>query len=225
MNDARTSEDGAAPAGGARRAGDGPQRRGANDTVALDGAPSLVLARVVGVPERAVLLEVGGETRAARQAASCLLSPEPGDIVVCSETRLGIHVLHVLERDAAQSATLSAPGVRRLVLDQPAIDIRTVELDATATRVRARVEQLHLISRLVSAVTGRLEIVADRLRRIAGHEVTSTGDSVRTVRGTDTLRAGHILHDASQVMSLRSHVAIVEARGDVRVNGERITMG
>ena len=86
-------------------------------------------------------------------------------------------------------------------------------------------EQLHLFSRLVSAVAGRLEMVADRLRRVAGHEVTSAGDSVRTVRGTDTLRAGHILHDASEVMSLRSHVAIVEARGDVRVNGERITMG
>ena len=48
---------------------------------------------------------------------------------------------------------------------------------------------------------------------------------MRTVRNTDTLRAGHILHDASEVMSLRSDVAVIEARGDVRVNGERITMG
>ena len=168
---------------------------------------------------------MAGESRAARQATSCLLSPETGDIVLCSASRLGLHVLHVLERDSPESATLSAPGVRRLVLDQPAIDIRTEELDATATRARVRVEQVHLFSRMVSAVTGRLELVADRLRRIARHETTSTGDSVRTVRNTDTVRAGHILYEASEVMSLRSEVAVIEARGDVRVNGERISMG
>lgn len=188
-------------------------------------APRMVVGTVTGAPEAAVLVEVEGEVRAARQAASCLLSPETGDIVLCSASRLGLHVLHVLERDETECATVSAPGVRRLVLEQPAIDIRAGDLDATATRARARVEQVHLFSRMVSAVTGRLELVADRLRRIAKQEVTSTTDSVRTVRNTDTVRAGHIMHEASEVMSLRSHVAVVEARGDVRVNGERISMG
>lgn len=213
MNDARTRADGSpAPSLGEAATPD-------------EAAPGMAVARVTGVLEAAVLVEVAGESRAARQAASCLLSPETGDIVLCSASCLGLHVLHVLERDSPESATLSVPGVRRLVLDQPAIDIRTEELDATATRARVRVEQVHLFSRMVSAVTGRLELVADRLRRIARHETTSTGDSVRTVRNTDTVRAGHILHEASEVMSLRSEVAVIEARGDVRVNGERISMG
>ena len=190
-----------------------------------DGVAAFALARVSGVVESAILVEMNGGTHAARQAASCLLTPAPGDIVVCATSRLGVHVVHVLERDTTDSATLCAPGVRRLVLEQPAIDIRTQQLDATVVRARARVEQVHLFTRVASAVAGRLEVVADRLRRIAGHETTSTGDSVRTVRNTDTVRAGHILHEASEVMSLRSHVAVVEARGDVRVNGERISMG
>ena len=225
MSELREHPDVSVPAGGIRCGAGAAQRIEANDSPPVDDAPSLVLARVVGVPEQAILLEIGGAVRTARQAASCLLSPEPDDIVVCSRSRLGIHVLHVLERDDAHSATLSVPGVHRLVLEQPAIDIRTVDLDATATRARARVNEIHLFSRLVTAVAGRLEVVADQLKRIAGRELTSTGQSVRTVHGTDTLRAGHIMHAASEVMSLRSHVTIIEARGDVRVNGERITMG
>ena len=134
-------------------------------------------------------------------------------------------MLHVLERSAPERATVSAPGAKRLVLEQPAIDVRTDDLDASAARARVQVEQLHLFSRLVAVVAGGFDLVAARVKRIARLETTSTEDSVRTVRNTDTLRAGHILHDASEVMSLRSHVAVIEARGDVRVNGERITMG
>ena len=112
--------------------------------------PQLILARVAGVLQDAILVDMAGQSHAARQAASCLLSPETGDTVLCSLSRLGVHVLHVLERDATDSATLSAPGVQRLVLDQAAIDIRTRDLNATATRARARIDRLHLFSRLVS---------------------------------------------------------------------------
>ena len=188
-------------------------------------ATHLVLARVVSVLQDAILVDMADQSHAARQAASCLLSPEAGDTVLCSRSQLGVHVLHVLERDAADSATLSAPGAQRLVLDQAAIDIRTQDLNATATRARAQVDRFHLFSRLVSVVVGGLDLVADRLKRVAGHEITSVTDSVRTVQNTDTLRAGHILHEASEVMSMRSHVTVIEARGDVRVNGERISMG
>ena len=188
-------------------------------------SPQVVLARVASVIQEAILVDIAGQSYAARQAASCLLSPEVGDTVMCSLSQLGVHILHVLERDAGDSATLSAPGVQRLVLDQAAIDIRTQDLNATAARAQAHIDRFHLFSRLVSVVVGGLELVADRLKRVAGHEITSVTDSVRTVQNTDILRAGHILHEASEVMSVRSHMTVIEARGDVRVNGERISMG
>ncbi len=188
-------------------------------------SPQLGLARVVGVLQDAILVDMAGQSHAARQAASCLLRPEAGDTVLCSISQLGVHVLHLLERAAADSVTLSAPGAQRLVLDQAAIDIRTQDLNATAARARAQVDRLHLFSRLVSVVVGGLDLVADRLKRVAGHETSSVTDSVRTVRNSDTLRAGHILHEASEVMSMRSHITVIEARSDVRVNGERISMG
>lgn len=195
------------------------------DKVAENKEPEIALARVVSAVQNTILVEVSGQCHAARQAASCLLSPETGDVVMCSVSSLGIHILHVLERNAAESATLSAPGVERLILEQTAIDIRAEDLSATATHARAQVDRFHLFSRLISVVAGGLDLVADRLKRVARHETTSVNDSVRTVKNTDTLRAGHILRDASEVMSLRSDLALIEARGDVRVNGERISMG
>ena len=224
MSDAHASEDKARPVPRAPAASSPAQHPG-ESAAAGENAPGLVLARVSGVLEKAVLVEIAGRTHAARQAASCLLSPQIGDVVMCSTSRLGIHLLHVLERNAPERATVSAPGAKRLVLEQSAIDIRTDDLDASAARARVQVEQLHLFSRLVAVVAGGFDLVADRIKRIARLETTSTGDSVRTVRNTDTLRAGHILHDASEVMSLRSEIAVIEARGDVRVNGERISVG
>lgn len=224
MSAAKASEHEARPGPGVPAASSPPWHSG---EYALSGenAPELVVARVSGVLEKAVLVEIAGRSHAARQAASCLLGPEAGDVVMCSASRLGIHVLHVLERSAPERATVSVPGAKRLVLEQPAIDVRTDELDANAARAHVNVERLHLFSRLVAVVAGGFDLVADRVKRIARLETTSTTDSVRTVRNTDTLRAGHILHDASEVMSLRSEITVVEARGDVRVNGERITMG
>ena len=188
-------------------------------------APVFALARVRGLLDRTVLVELAGERRAAVQAASCLLCPQVGDVVMCCVSRRGIHVLHVLERSGHERATVSAPGAKRLVLEQPAIELRTDDFDATAVRARVHVEHLHLFSRLVAAVAGGFELVADRIRRMSRLETMSTGDSVRTVRNSDTVRAGHIMHDASEVMSLRSDVAVIEARGDVRVNGERVSVG
>ena len=191
-----------------------------------DQTPSFMLGRVAEVTQDALLLAIAGESHAARQAASCLLSPQRGDVVLCAGTRLGIHVLHVLERESSDHANVSVPGARRMVLEQPALVLHAEELEATATRARAHVDRLHLLSRAVSVVAGGLDLVAGRLKRVAGLETTSVRDSVRAVRNTDTVRAAHVLHEATEVMSLRSGgVTLVEARGDVRVNGERISMG
>ena len=191
----------------------------------LASATSLMVAKVTGVTADAILLELNQQTGAARQAASCLLQPEVGDLALCSNGAAGLHVLHLLERGNASAATLSVPGTETLVVEQPAIEMRAGQLEASAREARMRFDQVHLFARMASAVATGLDLIASRLKRVARQEFTTVDDSVRTVRNLDTLRAGQIVRDAKQAMTLRSDIALLETRGDLRVNGERITMG
>ena len=77
----------------------------------------------------------------------------------------------------------------------------------------------------MTAIADSMETVVKQLRRVADQEISSAGDSVRVVHNTDTLRARHLVHEADQTMTMRSHVTVIDASGDVRVNGERISLG
>lgn len=191
-------------------------------------APAIhfLVGHVKSVVDNTFWLEIDSANVIARQAVSCVLAPYVGDMVLCSSSSAGLHILHVLTREDNQhSAVISVPESSNLCLEQTNIKVRAENLTTDAKRIRAKSDELHLVARLTNLVTGGMEIVADRLKRICRIEMSTAEDSIRTVENTDTLRTGRMLHEASEVISHRSEIAIIEARGDLRVNGERITMG
>ena len=187
----------------------------------------LLVGQVISVVDDTFRLKInGGASMAAHKAVSCVLQPCVGDTVMCSSSSAGLHVLHILKRESNRHpAVISVPGAPSLSLEQTVVEVRAENLTADVRRIRARSDELHLVTRLTNLVTGGMELVADRLKRICRMEMSSAEDSVRTVENTDTLRTGRMLREASEIISHRSEIAVIEARGDVRVNGERITMG
>src|SRR6478736_3318235 len=84
--------------------------------------PALVPAEAqvaVVLDDGACLLDDG---RLARQAASCLLSPEAGDLVLTIASKTGEHyILHLLKRSRDDEAELHVPNVQRLTVRQAQI--------------------------------------------------------------------------------------------------------
>lgn len=176
-------------------------------------------------PRPTVFLEIDGESKAGRQAASCLLALRPGDLVLCALTPRVTYVLHVLERAEAGPACLSAPDARALVLKQEHIAIEAEELSASAGRTRVRSADIRVVAKTVAAVSESVSLVAEWIKRVAGRETVSVADAVHTARGTYTVQAESILQEASAIMSARSELTVIDAKSDVRVNAERISMG
>ncbi|MDF1791815.1 MAG: DUF3540 domain-containing protein [Thalassobaculaceae bacterium] len=191
-----------------------------------DGSIGLITATVTAVTEESLFLRLADDrSEPAWRAAGCLLEPVEGDVVLCAPVGDGIAVLNILTRTASGEATVSVPGAEVLALAQNTLAIRAGEVTIDSETVTVRSASSRLIGKAVTAIADSLETVVKQLRRVADQEISSAGDSVRIVHNTETLKARHLTHEADQTMTLRSHVTVIDASGDVRVNGERISLG
>lgn len=160
----------------------------------------------VTVDDGACLLDDG---RLARRAASCLVLPEPGDRVLAATGRDGVHfILHVLARANHEEADVGVPGVHRLTIRQPQVAVHARE--DIALRALRNVD--------VCAAGGTLALSARNLFATA-HD--SLVQAARHVVGT----AEHYLLDVKQLLKLHGRQALITADGDVKVDGERISIG
>ena len=190
------------------------------------GQASLLSASVADVQDDQISLTMDGEsTPGARRAASCLLAPVPGDTVLVSSIDGTIYILAVLERANSGDATLSVPKAETLRLRQKSIALEASDLSANVQTATISVEKTNFIGSVLTGVAETLEMVARTIKRVAGHEISHAGTAVRTVDGVESLKANTIAHDASDFLTLKSSATVIDATTDVRVNGERISLG
>jgi|GEM_PF-5227616 len=197
------------------------------DTTTAGSATALALsvATVATLTEESLFLRLAdGRSEPAWRAAGCLIEPIEGDTVLCAPVDGGTAVLTVLTR-AGGEATLSVAGADALTLAQDTLAIRSEDLTVDSATITVRAASSRLIGKAITAIADGLETVVKQLRRVADQEISSVNDSVRVVHNTDTLKAKHLTQEAEQTMALRSHVTVIDASGDVRVNGERISLG
>lgn len=202
-------------------------RNGGTSAAAEDSRTvSLLTATVTAVTEDSLFLRLAdGRSEPGWRAVGCLIEPVEGDVVLCAPVETGIAVLNVLTRNSPAEATLSVAGTDTLTLAQDTVSIRSGDLTVDSATVTVRAGSSRLIGKAITAIADGLETVVKQLRRVADQEISSVNDSVRVVHNTETLKAKHLTHEADQTMALRSHVTVIDASGDVRVNGERISLG
>lgn len=197
-------------------------------------APALTLARAVTVDGETVgILTEAGLRATATRAASCLLHAAPGDRVLVTDPGDGAwRILAVLDR-AAVAATLSvrdAPetrlDARRLHLaGDESVAVTTPDLAVDAGRATLRAHAAHFVGDLLAAAAGTLEVAAERLRSVADTILVRAGSHTRSTERVDTVVAGHLLRRAEGAATLTAEHAVVTARGDVRIDGERVNLG
>lgn len=160
----------------------------------------------VVLDEHCCLLDDG---RLARPAASCLLAPETGDIVLAVAGRSGeSYIVHLLKRSREDEAELHVPNAHRLTLRQSQIGL-----------VASEDISLHALRDVeVTAATGTLSLAARNLFSTVHDTVVQ---SMRHYVG----KAEQYLLDARQLLKLHGKQAIVTAEHDVKVDGERISVG
>ena len=171
------------------------------------GSVAMTEGRVLGeAADGALHLHEGGH---AWPAVSCLIRPRRGDrVLVAWPPGQDGFILHVLQRESAEGATLEVPGTDAVTLHQRRLTIAGSE--AVAIRSLRDME--------LTAATGTLAINARNL-------FSTVQDSVVHNARYFIAHIGTYAMQVKNLMRLHGRQAIITADQDIKVDAERISMG
>ncbi len=172
-----------------------------------------------------------GTVSIAKLAASCLLSPETGDMVLALRRHTnGAYILHVLEKES-RDWNLDCPGELRISADSSCtlrgrdVDIAgagKLSMTATEMELTGASGQVNFLSFSLLA-----QNMVTRLRKVesfAGRVVQRLGRCLRTVEYENT-RAGNINVTVEERYALKAERISEQAEKDVFIDGEKILLG
>lgn len=199
------------------------------------------IASVVRRKDKDFVLRLDGSELVARRATSCLVEPEPGDLVLVASSAHASYVLAVLEREEGKKATLAADGDLDLrvangklsIAAQDGIDLATgADASIVAARVNVSavdgnvvVSRLTMLSSFVRAELDKVKLVATTFDSIVERVSAKLKRSYRKVEEIDHVEAEQIDYSAEKLMALRSQNAVVTAEELVKIDGDQVHMG
>ena len=167
---------------------------------------SLIETRIAVVFDDGRCLLANGSR--AERALSCLVEPVAGDRVLVCAGEGGAYVLHILARPGNVDAHLSVPGADSVSLRQPRIAMMAAESLELASAADAS----------LSAVSGTLSLT--------GQNLFSTFTDTIVEHASHCIgKFGQCLLEARQLFRLHGEHALITAERDVKVDGERISVG
>lgn len=206
------------------------------------GVPSGTVAEVLhGAGDGLLVVEAGAMRLQARRAVSCLVEPEPGDLVLLGGDAARPFVLAVLERPGDAPVRIALRGDAEIVArgghlrligeagveaaSPGVVALSGAEVRVTARSARVLVDHLVHVGTSVSAHVGQLKVVGDALETIFRRVMSRMTRSFRIVEETDQLRSGSIDHRAEELLRLHARNTVVTASNLAKVDGAQIYLG
>lgn len=166
----------------------------------------------------------GRETR-ARRAFSCLVEPEPGDVVLLGRAGTDRYILAVLERTGGAPMRLALPDGTTLAADGGRLNLAAETLVMESERTQVVTGTLGVSARRTEARAGRLSLFAEAIETMAERVIGRFRRSYRFVEESEHLRARDIDQRASGHLHLRGETANVQAGVLVKLHGSQIHLG
>ncbi|HEY0210264.1 DUF3540 domain-containing protein [Acerihabitans sp.] len=200
----------------------------------ISSPPGQAVGRVVNVlPDGCYIVRHEQRGWQCRLAASCLLTPQPGDEVLIAGNQAQLWLLAVLDRadtlspwslavagdlDIAARGTLTLRGTKRLALLAPTLDIG-------ADRGECRIGRLRYQGESLSARVDACCIVGKRLESVWRTLVQISRRWLRKVTHTEHARIGQLDYLAADYARIHSRNLMITADAVTKIDAEHIHMG
>ena len=178
----------------------------------------------------------------AVKAFSCLMEPQPGDIVIFSaETGSASHILSITERPDSGDARLKFEGDLTFnvtqgqlhlnaqqglnLSSQQDINLASEEVAVLAKKAFFGIDSVNAIGEKLVARIDNIQSFAQTLETVAEQLLQKFKNAFRVVEGIDQSRAQDVIHTAKNLYSMNSRQAAIIAKKDIKVDAERIHMG
>lgn len=213
-----------------------------NNVLPLRGAPegaSFQHALVKGESGNSFLVQTGHGLINVQCALGCLVRPRIGDRVLISSQGSEHFILTVLSRSEGEvelylegDASIRAQGRLRLAGNREMelqgggkLRLGAAQLELTSASTRLTSGQLNLNVPQVEANHDDVQVRA-RSVSVWAQRLTQRVDTLlRMVETVETARIGQLVQTVRQAFTLNAQHAVITARKDVKIDGERIHMG
>jgi hypothetical protein len=203
---------------------------------------SQCVATVRAISEDGIIVDDGGLARLVRQATSCLIEPEVGDVVLLAVpgNDAGGYLLAVLERESSKT-TLSVPGDLVLAAPRGRMSLRAgeglelvspkdLELRADEVRVQARSGRLFLdecaaIVRTMFASLTKVTHVGEVFELLVDRFTQRSKHSTRAIEGLDHTSAQNLDYKVENNVHVHATRTVVNGREIVKIDGGQIHLG
>lgn len=190
----------------------------------------------------ALQVAISGVAHEARRAASCLLEPEPGDLVLVTLVPgRGCYVLAVLERQEAARGRLVHMGDLELQLPAGRLTVAATQgmsvvsgkdvscvtgtLHAHAAEAEIFLERSSFLGRLARVEVETVKVLGRFFDSVLERFSQRVRRSFRKVEELDQVRAEHLDYTANQTASVRGHNTLLTAEQLVKLDGDQVHLG
>jgi hypothetical protein len=176
-----------------------------------------------------------------RRAASCLLRPGAGDLVLVSgPDSARAYLIAVIEQADGAVSHIDSAGELKLggqagVSIESAGDVRiqsgaTLEMKSLQWGLRAgqgrcHVDEMRYTSQAVDATVGRFHLVGKVFEVVADRIVQMARNALRLVEEIDQVRVGHLDCKATETVRIHGNHTVVTGKDLVKVDAAQIHMG
>ena len=191
---------------------------------ALTGTPAEPAEVTARDGDRLTILR-HGVAEAAQRAFSCLVEPEPGDLVLVGRAEGETYVLAVLARRGAAPMRVAMPDGASIAADGGRLRIAagTLQMEAEATALATR--GLDVDAGRADVRLGRVGVLAEAIETIAQRVVARFRRSYRFVEESEQVRARDIDQRASGHMHIRGDATTVQGTALVKLQADQIHLG
>jgi uncharacterized protein DUF3540 len=203
-------------------------------TVGQSAAYVLRTGRILREGANSFIVLVQTNEHAMRCAVSCLLVPEPGDLVLVADNSSEFYILAVLERPGSApvvlrattpSKTMVLAAQKLLVRADAEIEIAAPQTNIRGGRLTVAVEALAFVAKLFTQTLERWQTSAQKVDIVATDIATKAARRVAIVDEVDVLEAGAILQKIEAAAVTNAQAVVISADEDLRLDGTRVTVG
>lgn len=202
---------------------------------------NILTGSVVQVISDKITINVAGSIKKAKRAFSCVIDPEPDDIIICSQNNNGtIYVLGIIERPGSQEMSVSFPSDTSIRSNQGSLNISSGESITIASKelnsfseraihksheaiisydnIIANGDELH-------ARFNTVRLISNLINTMAKHVIDRFKGYIRKTEDNDMVKSGQMTRQTDGLYAMDSKHTIMNSKESTKIDGKKILMG
>ncbi len=199
-------------------------------------------AVVISVTGQSAVIDLAGIPQPASIAFSCLVRPEPDDIVIYSQLESGVnYILGIIERphgenmiiDLSGDATLQSRSGKLSIIANTSANLMAGEKincisDQVIHKSREAIIDYSDVTaqgKSLQASFTNIRVFSELMSSMAKQVIDKFKCYIRHSEDFDQVKAGQMTREVSGLYSMDSRHTVMVSKKDTRIDGERIHMG